>query len=170
MAYTLFIFLPVAICIIWLVIHCMLASRTETFPEMALLCIACGVYLFADACHPTQPKGSLMDTGSLIASLFAGPCIIPMVILYLQKLTHHKRRGLLSIIWIVIPSALFTGGLLLNILNFEARIGTAFDIIVGPIFHSVLAVEILVLTIYIIIRTTAQHTDKRSRDNGQNIC
>ena len=86
MAYTLFIFLPVATCLFWVVVHSLLASRTETYPEFLFLCIVTGIYLFSDACHATSAKGSLLDTGSLLASLFAGPCIIPLIIMYMQKL------------------------------------------------------------------------------------
>lgn len=150
MAYTLFIFLPVATCLLWLVIHSMLASKTETYPEFLFLCIVCAVYLFADACHATQAQGSPLDTGSLIASLFAGPCIIPLIIMYMQKLLHNPRRHWLSMMWILVPTVLFTGGILLYFLNFEARINTALNIITGPIFHYTLAVELLVLLIYII--------------------
>lgn len=150
MAYTLFIFLPVATCLLWLVIHSMLASKTETYPEFLFLCIVCAVYLFADACHATQAQGSPLDTGSLIASLFAGPCIIPLIIMYLQKLLHNPSRQWLSMMWILVPTVLFTGGILLYFLNFEARINTALNIITGPIFHYTLAVELLVLLIYII--------------------
>ena len=150
MAYTLFIFLPVATCLLWLVIHSMLASKTETYPEFLFLCIVCAVYLFADACHATQAQGSPLDTGSLIASLFAGPCIIPLIIMYMQKLLHNPRRHWLSMMWILVPTVLFTGGILLYFLNFEARINTALNIITGPIFHYTLAVELLALLIYII--------------------
>ena len=52
--------------------------------------------------------------------------------------------------WILVPTVLFTGGFLLYFLNFEARINTALNIITGPIFHYTLAVELLVLLIYII--------------------
>ena len=150
MAYTLFIFLPVATCLLWLVIHSMLASRTETYPEFFFLCIVVSVYLFSDACHATQAKGSLLDTGSLIASLFAGPCIIPLIIMYMQKLLHQLHRGWLTMIWIMVPTVLFTGGILLYFLNFEARIGRAFEIITGPALHSVLALELIILLIYIV--------------------
>ncbi len=150
MAYTLFIFLPVATCLLWLVIHSMLASKTETYPEFLFLCIVCAVYLFADACHATQAQGSPLDTGSLIASLFAGPCIIPLIIMYMQKLLHNQRRHWLSMMWILVPTVLFTGGILLYFLNFEARINTALNIITGPVFHYTLALELVVLLIYII--------------------
>jgi AraC-like DNA-binding protein len=128
----------------------MLASKTETYPEFLFLCIVCAVYLFADACHATQAQGSPLDTGSLIASLFAGPCIIPLIIMYMQKLLHNPRRHWLSMMWILVPTVLFTGGILLYFLNFEARINTALNIITGPIFHYTLAAELLVLLIYII--------------------
>ncbi len=150
MAYTLFIFLPVATCLFWLVVHSLLASRTETYSLFSLLCIIVGVYLFSDACHATQAKGSLLDTGSQIASLFAGPCIIPLIIMYIQKLLHKQHRSWLSMVWIMIPTGLFTGGILLYILNYEARIGQAFDYLTGKIFHAVLACELIVLVIFFI--------------------
>lgn len=150
MAYTLFIFLPVAVCLFWLVVHCLLASRTETFHEFICLCISCAVYLFADACHATQPKGSPLDTGALIASLFFGPCIIPLIIMYLRKLMHRRRRHQFALLWVVIPTVLFTGGILLYILNVDERVNQAFNLITGPIFHMVLAVELVYLVIFIL--------------------
>lgn len=150
MAYTLFIFLPVAICLIWLVIHCVLASKMETFTLIVLLSLSCAVYLFSDACHATQPKGSPLDTSSLIAALFAGPCIIPLIITYLQVLMHRRRRHSLDFMWIIFPTMLFTAGLLTYLLNFEERIGLAFDFIAGPALHSVLAIELVLLLIYCI--------------------
>ena len=150
MAYTLFIFLPVFVCILWLIIHSLLAARTETYPVFLPLCIACAVYLFSDACHATFAQGSALDTGSLIVSLFAGPCIIPLIIMYMQKLLRNQHRSWLSMMWILVPTVLFTGGILLYFLNYEARIDIAFNFITGPIFHAVLACELVVLLIYII--------------------
>ena len=150
MAYTLFIFFPVATCLFWLVLHCVMGSKMETFHEMAILCILCGVYLFSDACHATQVSGSPLDTGSLIAALFAGPCIIPMIIMYLQKLLHHRNRHYLAMLWIVVPTVLFTGGVILNLLNYDERINRAFATLTGPVFHGVLACELIILLLYII--------------------
>jgi AraC-like DNA-binding protein len=150
MALTLIIFLPVAVCLFWLVLTCLLTSKTETFHEMVCLCLACGIYLFSDACHATQVNGSPLDTGSLIVALFAGPCIIPLIIMYLQKLIHHRKRHYLTMLWVMIPTMLFTGGILLYYLKFDERVNQAFEIIVGPVFHGVLACELVVLLIYII--------------------
>lgn len=150
MAYTLFIFLPVAVCIFWGVLHSLLASKAETYHEILLLCITCGVYLFSDACHATQPQGSPLDTGALIAALFAGPSIIPLIIMYLNKLVHKRRRHPYELLWIVVPTVLFTGGFLLYFLDFDERVNHAFKVITGPIFHSVLAIELVILIIYII--------------------
>lgn len=148
MAYTLFIYLPVAVCLFWLVVHTILASRNETFHEFICLCISCAVYLFADACHATQPKGSPLDTGALIASLFFGPCIIPLIIMYTRKLMHKRQRHQFALLWVVIPTILFTGGFLLYFLNFDERINQAFALITGPIFHLVLAAELLLLVVF----------------------
>ena len=150
MVYTLFIFLPVAVCIFWLVVHTLMASRTETYPEFICLCASVGVYLFSDACHATQPSGSPLDTSSLIASLFFGPCIIPLIIMYLRKLMHRRRRHQFALLWIIIPAVLFTGGILLYILNVDERVNQAFNLIVGPIFHTVLACELVVLMVFIL--------------------
>ena len=150
MVYTLFIFLPVAVCLFWLVVHFLLASKSETFPEFICLCFSVAVYLFSDACHATQPSGSTLDTGSLIVALFFGPCIIPLIIMYLRKLMHRKRKHLFDLSWILIPTVLFTGGVLLYFLNFDERVNQAFNLIIGPIFHGVLAFELVVLVVFII--------------------
>lgn len=63
---------------------------------------------------------------------------------------HRKRKHLLVLSWILIPTVLFTGGVLLYFLNFDERVNQAFNLIIGPIFHGVLAFELVVLVVFII--------------------
>ena len=63
---------------------------------------------------------------------------------------HRRRRHQFALLWIIIPAVLFTGGILLYILNVDERVNQAFNLIVGPIFHTVLACELVVLMVFIL--------------------
>ena len=154
MALTLIIFLPVTVCLFWLIMHSVVASKAETFPEMFCLCVACGIYLFSDACHASLVRGSSLDIWSHIIALFAGPSIIPMLIMYLQKMLRHRKRHYLTLLWVILPTMLFTAGILTHFMSFYEKVNNAFYLIIGPVFHAVLAVELAIFVIYVVTLLT----------------
>lgn len=110
-------FLPATVCLFWVLIHILMASRTNTFRITVGLLIVTGLSLFANACYNARVSLEILDWTFLFSQLFT-PSIIPLLILYFRHLnrnyshTSHQYQHL----WIVLPVALFTGALVLHTL------------------------------------------------------
>lgn len=156
MLLALYLFLPVATCYLWVLIHCLIASKTETFRVFTTLFTACGTYIFAEACHAIANHGSTLYTVSTLIEMLAGPSIVPLLIRYLQRLMHHKRsNNPYFMLWIVIPVTLFFAGTLLYVIGFDFtpgdRVHRMFHTITEDVFNGILAVELLYLLVYVAI-------------------
>ncbi len=147
---SLYFFTSVAACLFWVIIHMMIASRTDTFHLFIALFTACGLYIYSEACHVVLESGSSMDTIATITGMLAGPSVIPLLITYLRRLMHSPRSHPITVMWVVIPAALFTAGTVLSLLNSkEAK--ALFHTITVDIYSVVLAIELLILLVFIII-------------------
>ena len=147
---SLYFFTSVAACLFWVIIHMMIASRTDTFHLFIALFTACGLYIYSEACHVVLEPGSSMDTIATITGMLAGPSVIPLLITYLRRLMHSPRSHPITVMWVVIPAALFTAGTVLSLLNSkEAK--ALFHTITVDIYSVVLAIELLILLVFIII-------------------
>ena len=144
----LYLLLPVAICLFWVLVHAIVASRTDTFKLFAALFSVCGVYIFSEACHAMLEPSSTMNLIATLIGQFAGPCIVPLLILYIRRLVHSTRDNPLTYIWIVIPAVLFTAGGLLYFLNGVDKADALFPLFTEEIYNIVLTVELAVLIIF----------------------
>lgn len=156
MLLTLYLFLPVITCLLWVLIHLLIASKTDTFRVFIALFLACGFYIFAEACHALSEHGSTLYVVSTLIGMLAGPSIVPLLIRYLHRLMHNARSDSpLGAIWLIIPAALFSGGTILYILGFEAqatdKIHKVFHLITEDIYNVVLAAELIYLLIFVAI-------------------
>ena len=147
---TLYFFTSVAACLFWVIIHMMIASRTDTFHLFIALFTACGLYIYSEACHVVLESGSSMDTIATITGMLAGPSVIPLLITYLRRLMHSPRSHPITVMWVVIPAALFTAGTVLSLLN-SKEADALFHTITVDIYNVVLAIELLILLVFIII-------------------
>ena len=147
---TLYFFTSVAACLFWVIIHMMIASRTDTFHLFIALFTACGLYIYSEACHVVLEPGSSMDTIATITGMLAGPSVIPLLITYLRRLMHSPRSHPITVMWVVIPAALFTAGTVLSLLN-SKEADALFHTITVDIYNVVLAIELLILLVFIII-------------------
>ena len=96
-------YLPAAICLFWLVFHSIGNSRTETFPLMALQLVNLILYHIV----PSEPLIYL-----------SGPSILPLSIMYLERLrTHNRAQHYSVLLWIIVPVALLTAGTVTDILG-----------------------------------------------------
>ncbi len=148
MVFTLYMFLPVMICLFWVVYHCIAANRTDPFHLFCALFLCCGTYIFAEACHALLDKNSITDQAVTLIELIAGPSIVPLLMMYLRRLMHIPRGHPLFVVWVAIPSALFTGGMILFILRGIPSIDKAYELLTGQILDGVLALELLFLLIF----------------------
>jgi len=147
---TLYFFTSVAACLFWVIIHMMIASRTDTFHLFIALFTACGLYIYSEACHVVLEPGSSMDTIATITGMLAGPSVIPLLITYLRRLMHSPRSHPITVMWVVIPAALFTAGTVLSLLN-SKEADELFHTITVDIYNMILAIELVILLVFIII-------------------
>ena len=147
---SLYFFTSVAACLFWVIIHMMIASRTDTFHLFIALFTACGLYIYSEACHVVLEPGSSMDTIATITGMLAGPSVIPLLITYLRRLMHSPRSHPITVMWVVIPAALFTAGTVLSLLN-SKEADALFHTITVDIYNVVLAIELLILLVFTII-------------------
>jgi len=151
MVLTLFLLLPTTICLFWVLIHFAVASRTDTFKLLAALLTVCGIYIFSEACHALLGPDSKTNMIATLAAQLAGPSLVPLVISYLRRLNHPKRDNPLTYLWIVIPAALFTAGILLYYLKDIPKADELFIIFTETVFYAVIAFELLVLIVMMTI-------------------
>ena len=172
MLWTLIIFLPMWVCLFWILAHSISGYRMDTYPTIMVLLVFTGFVLFNDSCYSdSRASMDLITASSLIAQLTA-PCLIPMVGLYLRRLRTTERPHPLQMMWLLAPAALFTSGVVLHLLaapgeiqNFlqelyfgnpdiESYRGTvvyAYYISSVVVFRLVIALEMLLLLIFRII-------------------
>lgn len=146
---SLYFFTSVAACLFWVLIHLMVASRTDTFHLFIALFTACGLYIYSEACHVVLESGSSMDTIATITGMLAGPSVIPLLITYLRRLMHSPRSHPITVMWVVIPAALFTAGTVLSLLN-SKEADELFHTITVDIYNIILAIELVILLGFIV--------------------
>ena len=156
MLLTLYLFLPVATCLLWVLIHLMVASRTDTFHIFVPLFLACGAYIFAEACHALAEHGSSLYIVTTLIGMLAGPSIVPLLITYLHRLMHSARSNPLSHLWIIFPTGLFFGGLLLYIVGFQMldgddQVHKLFHLVTEDIYNVILGAELVYLLLFVIL-------------------
>ena len=136
MLYSFLVFLPVAVCLFWIAIHCMMAYRTKTFASIIVLLASLSVYLFADACYADSftPPTTLLIT-SLLAQLFV-PSIIPLAGIYISRLRSDRHLHWRQFLWIVFPSILFSTALVILLLAGADRIMAHLESIYAHQFDS----------------------------------
>ena len=156
MVLTLYLFLPVAVCLFWVLVHCMVASKTDTFHIFVPLFLACGLYIFAEACHALTEHGSILYVITTLIGMLAGPSIVPLLVTYLHRLMHYaKNNNPGRHLWVIMPVALFTGGLLLFIIGFEVvsndEVHKMFHLVTEDIYNVVLGAELVYLLLFVIM-------------------
>ncbi len=134
MLISLFLFLPVAFCLFWIVIHCWLSSRADAFWLILLSLLDMALFLLTDSCY-LIPGVSFrtLSVMALLAQLTA-PIIIPLCWLYIERLrfgTGSKLTHPAHLLWIILPVILFTAAIILTSLigfdeaqNFFTRLYT----------------------------------------------
>lgn len=134
MLISLFLFLPVAFCLFWIVINCWLSSRADAFWLILLSLLDMALFLLTDSCY-LIPGVSFrtLSVMALLAQLTA-PIIIPLCWLYIERLrfgTGSKLTHPAHLLWIILPVILFTAAIVLTSLigfneaqNFFSRLYT----------------------------------------------
>ena len=184
-----FIFLPVIICLFWVIIHCVWSFRTDNFWIILLLIVDLALFLIADSYYlvPGVPLRTLAFVNVLM--VLTGPVIIPMVWLYLEKLRFGPGRlqHPAHLLWIIMPTILFTISVVLTSLinyqeaqEFYSRLLAGGNEVIegyrGTIFYTyylwtvlvfryVLAFEMLSFLVWIIYLSRKDHFNIRNLHN-----
>lgn len=162
MLISLFLFLPVAFCLFWIVIHCWLSSRADAFWLILLSLLDMALFLLTDSCY-LIPGVSFrtLSVMALLAQLTA-PIVIPLCWLYIERLrfgTGSKLTHPAHLLWIILPVILFTAAIVLTSLigfneaqNFFSRLYTEGNSIASEYKGSILYTYYLwIVVIYRVI-------------------
>ena len=101
--------LPAAVCFFWLLLYPLTIPKAGTFKPLMFLTLSAGLFFLADSCY-TSPLSSTRTL--VITSMFtqlAGPCIIPLLLIYLRKIGNNNTLKHVHLVWAFIPIILFTG-------------------------------------------------------------
>ena len=112
MIQTILFFIPVFACLFWALIHAMFAYRTDSFGALVLFLLALSAFMLTDAVYASNrsPISNLVQM-SVLAQL-VGPAIIPLLIIYMNKLYLHARVRAVSMIWLLVTGGLFAAGVI----------------------------------------------------------
>lgn len=97
------------VCLFWLLVHSILAARLDSFKVLVFLFL----FVFFAAAGDVL-LGSVIGsvTVSHLVELLSAPAIIPLVCLYCAHVSRPFQSRPLHYIWIVVPAALFTSGII----------------------------------------------------------
>lgn len=150
MGLTLFIFMPVSVCLFWILVHAVTASRTDSFGLFFCLFLSCCVFIHSEASYEVAVPDTVFYISSQLAGLFAGPCLLPLIILYFRKLISPEKNRPHHFLWIVVPVILFTSGAILQLLKGIASVEEAYSIVTGPVYNAVLGLELIFFVVFVI--------------------
>jgi len=97
------------LCLFWLLVHSILAARLDSFMVLVVLLLS---VFFAAAGDVLLGSITGSNTVTHLVVLLAAPAVIPLTCLYLAHLARPFQSKPIHYIWIVVPAALFTAGLI----------------------------------------------------------
>lgn len=102
----LLLFLPSAAVLGWLLLNLLVARRTSTYIIVQALMLDLLLFFTADAIYsiPGVPTNILVY--SHLVTVFAAPCVIPLIWLYFDRLRYGRRFKGTYFLWILIPFSL----------------------------------------------------------------
>ncbi len=127
-------FLPTGACLFWIVFYCLGASKTSSFYVTVTLLFCLGAYLIA-------PKHVL--------ALLTGPSLIPLMMHYLDRIRLDENPPFYKMLWVVIPTVLFTIGVIQIRLTPPAEL-EAHKAALRSVYHIVLMVELALFISYLV--------------------
>ena len=173
------IFSPFIACLFWVLMHALLASRNGSFWATAIFLTNLAVYLLVDSAYAWKNTNLSIIAGFSLAAQFAGPCAIPLLMLYLGKINRRAHSRSVFMAWLIVPAALLTSGLVLYIIvgheAVEAFLGEYFTkghsaaaaFKGSPVYYyylwdvaaynAIITIELLSLGIYMLQRTFKRH-------------
>lgn len=127
MLYNLFIFLPMAACLFWMILFRIMAFDTRAYHALMTLLFISTLYLFADGCYnaPDATSGLLMYTN--ILAMVTASSIIPLAWEYMRRLEGAEMLEPFRMIWLIFPAGLGAAVLSLTIVAGPERVQGLLD-------------------------------------------
>ena len=117
MATTLLIFLPVAACLFWLLVHLAMARKTSTYVVFIPLIITALGAFFTFSCYDSPYTSWRLLDISILVSLLFGPALVPFIWMYMERMRPgDKYQNPLQLLWIMAPVALFTAAIMIHMI------------------------------------------------------
>lgn len=113
MSLTPFYLIPGLVCLFWILVHSLLARNTRTY---TLFCFLYGAIVLTSCGDMLADSFFGSAAISQLVIQFMAPTLIPLCCLYFYKLSHDGHFGPVLLLWIIVPSVLFTASFILTIL------------------------------------------------------
>ena len=168
----LLLFLPSFVCLFWLFTNFYLARRTSTFWVLQCFSLALLFYFMADGCYSTPGIAPEVLVYSRLFVVGSGPCLIPLLWLYFDKLRWRKPFRPAQFLWVILPVSLLIAGVIFTEISdrpvitkfisdlFTIGSSIVYDYKGTPLWHFyiwtrivfmiVIAVELLAATAYLL--------------------
>ena len=110
----LLLFLPATACFFWILMNFFISRRTSSFWILTFLSADLMLFFIADAIYATPGMSPDVVVYSHLITLFTGPCVIPLIWLYFDRLRWHRHYHPIQYLWILVPVSLLFGALSLT--------------------------------------------------------
>ena len=100
------LFLPATVCLYWIVTYYFVARRTSFFWIFVVLSTNLMLFFTSDALYAMPGAASETLVVSHFVTLLTGPCVLPLIWLYMDKLRFRKHLRPVQFIWMLAPVAL----------------------------------------------------------------
>lgn len=100
------LFLPATACLYWIVTFFFVARRTSSFIIKIILSTNLMLFFISDALYAAPGVASETLVVSHFVTLLTGPCVLPLIWLYMEKLRFKQRLHPIQFIWMLAPVAL----------------------------------------------------------------
>ena len=115
---TLLIFMPLFVCVFWMIILSLMAFRTNTYPAFMLLLLFTTVAVFANSMLGDFSSTTRLKNIAIIIKQVVTTSLVPLTILYIRRTRRITRtQHPLELLWIIAPVMLGTSSILLYYLS-----------------------------------------------------
>lgn len=110
----LFLLLPAAACLGWILLNHYVSRRTCTYGIFSLFLIMLGLFLVTDSSYANPDVNPELLVYMTTLELFAGPCLIPLMWMYLRQLKRKSKFTTIQWTWVIIPIVFLTASALIT--------------------------------------------------------
>ena len=110
----LFLLMPAIACLGWIILNFFISRRTQTYGIFTLFLIMLGLFLVTDSSYANPDVNPELLVYMTTLELFAGPCLIPLIWMYLYQLKHRTNFTTVQWTWVIIPIVFLTASALIT--------------------------------------------------------